>query len=374
MGGLSSAAVLLCLFASVAYAQRWPYGTTPVRGVNLGSWLLLEKWMTPTPFNGFNNAHDEYQLCQQAGYQEAERRLQAHWSSFITEQDIIQMKNMGLNHIRIPFGYWVFDIRAGEPWIAGSWDWVMRACGWARTHGLQVMLDLHGAPGSQNGNDHSGQSGPIQFYYNDDNLRRSTEVLRRAAEIANAAEWRDTITIIQLLNEPVIWDDYNYRLSRLREFYRMAYDAIRGVNSEIVIAIHDAFIGYDNWYYLRDDPHYYWVMLDTHLYQVFGDGWGGMSCSQHTSHPCSYRNNLGAANNKLWTVVGEWSSATPGQLNCNQQAAFTRNQIGVYETAGSGWFMWSWKHPLGWNEWSYTDANRLGWVPQLGSGPVQPQC
>jgi len=247
----------------VAVAQRWPYGTTPVRGVNLGSWLLLEKWMTPAPFNGYPNAHDEYQLCQQAGGQ-AGNIMRNHWNTFITEQDIIQMKNMGLNHIRIPFGYWVFDIRGGEPWVDGSWDYVVRACGWARTHGLQVMLDLHGAPGSQNGNDHSGQSGPINFYYNDDNLRRSTEVLRRAAEWANAAEWRDTVTIIQLLNEPVIWDDYNYRLNRLKEFYRMAYDAIRGVNSEIVVAIHDAFIDGNNWYYLRDDPHYYWVMLDTH--------------------------------------------------------------------------------------------------------------
>jgi glucan 1,3-beta-glucosidase len=329
--------------------------------------------MTPGPFEGIN-ANSEYELCERAGYAEAERRLRHHWDTFITEQDIIQMKAMGINHIRIPFGYWALDIKNGEPWVSGSWDYVVRACGWARTHGLQVMLDLHGAPGSQNGNDHSGVSGPINFYYNDENLSRSVNVLRRAAQQFATAEWRDTVTIIQLLNEPVIWDDYNYRLGRLRQFYLNAYDAIRSVNPEIVIAVHDAFIGYENWYYLRDEQHYHLMMLDTHLYQVFGDGWGSITCTQHTNHACNYRGgtngapNLTAANNKLWTVVGEWSVATPGQLNCNQQATYMRRQLGVYETAGSGWFMWSWKHPLGWNEWSYADCNRLGVVGSCGVG------
>jgi len=106
------------------------------------------------------------------------------------------------------------------------------------------------------------------------------DVLTRAAQIVAAPEWKDTVTIIQLLNEPIIWDDYDYRLQRLKDFYRTAYDSIRAVNPDIVIAIHDAFISYDNWYYLRDDTHYQNVMLDTHLYQVFGDGWGSITCTQ----------------------------------------------------------------------------------------------
>lgn len=46
-------------------------------------------------------------------------------------------------------GYWAFDIKNGEPWVWGSWDYAVRAAGWCRTHGIQVMMDLHGAPGSQ---------------------------------------------------------------------------------------------------------------------------------------------------------------------------------------------------------------------------------
>jgi len=33
--------------------------------------------------------------------------------------------------------------------VAGSWDYAVKAAGWCKTHGIQVMMDLHGAPGSQ---------------------------------------------------------------------------------------------------------------------------------------------------------------------------------------------------------------------------------
>lgn len=80
---------------------------------------------------------------------------------------------------------------------------------------------------------------------------------------------------------------------------------IRRQNDAVVIAVHDAFIDWRNWYYLRDDPHYYWVMLDAHLYQCFGDQWGKMSCDDHDYHACSYIQKLAEVNKKLWTVLNE---------------------------------------------------------------------
>jgi len=87
----------------------------------------------------------------------------------------------------------------------------------------------------------------------------------------------------------VLWDDYDYRLDRLKRFTRDAYDEIRRKNPSIVVAVHDAFIGYENWYYLRDDPHYYWMMLDTHLYQVFNGDWTDLTCEEHMEIPCIHQ-------------------------------------------------------------------------------------
>lgn len=221
--------VALLTLALVGSALAWPYGEVKVKGVNVGSWLVLEKWMTPAVFNGLPDwVNDEYQLCEYLGYQEAEQRLRNHWNTWVTEEDFASFAAAGLNHVRLPIGYWTWDIKDGEPWVWGSWDYVIKAAEWCKKYGLQLMVDLHGAPGSQNGNDHSGHAGNIGFYYSDENLQRATRVIGEIAKWANASEWRNTVSIIQLLNEPVLWDDYNYRLQRLKDYYRMAYDEVSG--------------------------------------------------------------------------------------------------------------------------------------------------
>ncbi|CAL8088170.1 unnamed protein product [Orchesella dallaii] len=337
------------------------FGDRPIRGVNLGGWLVLEKWIRPSVFSGLpNSVDDEYKFCQTLGKTEATKRLRAHWDSWVTEQDILNYKNAGINHVRIPVGYWAFDIKQGEPWVSGSWDYVVKAVGWCKKYGVKVMIDLHGAPGSQNGNDHSGQSGPINFFNSDENLQRATNVIKQIATWANGTNWRDTVTIIELLNEPILWgNEYSTRLARLKQYYRMSYDAVRAVNDIAVVAVHDAFIDPSNWYYLRDDSHYYWMMLDTHIYQVFGDEYKNLTCQQHETVACRYRDKLREANQKLWTVVGEWSLATP--ISCSNKANIGRQQIGVYEM-GSGWFFWAHKNEQGWQDWSFQDSYKNGWI------------
>lgn len=260
---------VVVLVLLVSWTSAWPYGERTIKGVNVGSWLLLEKWMTPDVFAGLPDwVNDEYQLTQYLGYSAAERRLRAHWDTWVTEADFEFWARTGLNHVRLPIGYWALDIRAGEPWVSGSWDYVIKAAGWCKKHGLQLMVDLHGAPGSQNGNDHSGRSGNIGFF-TDENINRAVGVIGQIARWSAQPEWRDTVTIIQLLNEPVLWDDYWYRLSRLKDYYGLAYHEVRKYNDIAVVAVHDAFIDLSEWFYFRDLPEYYWVMLDTHLYQVY---------------------------------------------------------------------------------------------------------
>lgn len=85
---------------------------------------------------------------------------------------------------------------------------------------------------------------------------------------SNSTELRDTVTIIQLINEPTLWDDYDVRLGRLKDYYGLAYHEIRKYNPDVVVAVSDAFIDADNWYYFDDLPEYHSVMLDIHMYQV----------------------------------------------------------------------------------------------------------
>jgi glucan 1,3-beta-glucosidase len=58
-----------------------------------------------------------------------------------------------------------------------QYPYLVRAVNWAQELGLKVTIDLHGAPGSQNGQDNSGLIGPVLFASNSSNVDRSLNVL-----------------------------------------------------------------------------------------------------------------------------------------------------------------------------------------------------
>lgn len=170
-----------------------------IRGVNLGGWLLLERYIVPYQFSitdchlrgdfcWFHGAlsappsdSPEYKLCdpQQCqpalstnvfGAQDypidewhlstafdkpeiAIRWLKYHFENFLKKEDLIKLKDAGITHVRVPLPHWILgDIRDDEPWIAGDrWKYFKRMCGWAREIGLEVWPNIHTAPGSQNG-------------------------------------------------------------------------------------------------------------------------------------------------------------------------------------------------------------------------------
>ena len=59
-----------------------------VKGVNLGNWLVLEKWMNPALFEG-TTAEDEYWLPRQLPKEVYEARIKVHRSEYITERDFV---------------------------------------------------------------------------------------------------------------------------------------------------------------------------------------------------------------------------------------------------------------------------------------------
>jgi glucan 1,3-beta-glucosidase len=119
------------------------YNGEKVRGVNLGGWFVLEPWITPSMFEG-NGAVDEYTLTQELGKDAAKSKLSSHWNSWITQDDFNQIAKAGLNHVRIPIGYWSIVPIDGEPYVQGAYDKLGQALDWAQSAGLKVLIDLHG--------------------------------------------------------------------------------------------------------------------------------------------------------------------------------------------------------------------------------------
>lgn len=86
-------------------APAFNYNDEKVRGVNLGGWLVLEPWITPSLFEPWaknQNVKDEYTYTQTLGKKEALKRLDKHWRTWITQADFQAIRKAGLNHVRIP--------------------------------------------------------------------------------------------------------------------------------------------------------------------------------------------------------------------------------------------------------------------------------
>ena len=72
-----------------------------IRGTNLGGWMVLEPWITPSLFYQFlgggpgTTAFDTYTFCEVLGAEEANRQLRAHWDTWVTEEIIADLANSG---------------------------------------------------------------------------------------------------------------------------------------------------------------------------------------------------------------------------------------------------------------------------------------
>lgn len=66
-----------------------------LRGVNIGGWFVLEKWMNGDVFSGAGaEAVDQWTFDSTDG---AAQALERHWSTWFTEADVQSLKSYGIN-------------------------------------------------------------------------------------------------------------------------------------------------------------------------------------------------------------------------------------------------------------------------------------
>ena len=149
-----------------------------IKGVNLGNWLVLEKWMSPALFDG-TTAEDEYYLPTQLSRDAYEARIKVHRSEYISERDFATIARIGLNTVRIPIPYFIFGDR---PPFIGCIEELDKAFNWAEKYGLRILIDLHTVPMSQNGFDNGGISGVCKWSQLPEEVDFVVDLLGRLAE------------------------------------------------------------------------------------------------------------------------------------------------------------------------------------------------
>lgn len=318
-----------------------------MNGINLGGWLVIEKWMTPSLFKDIE-ATNEFEL---SGTKQGRARIKKHHASFITENDLKWLKEQGIEILRVPIGYWIFgDDKRYEPAIERL-DWLVAT---SLSYGLKVLLDLHAAPEAQNRSAHSGSGNTVSDNYSTKWLNnisaqeKTIEVLCRLAE-----RYRDSPSVwgIELLNEPSI-DLTGYKL---RRFYRNAYRRIVVVarpGTRIVFSDAYAPLRTNNclWRVRKKD---FPTVMDCHIYQVFGVRSKKRTFNQSIKRLKYIRRFLKFL--RWWqpVVIGEWSAMLPVATSPMQTRRYVEMQTAVFEDH-EAWFFWNYKTQAP-GRWNYRD-------------------
>ncbi|KAI8058585.1 glycoside hydrolase superfamily [Syncephalis plumigaleata] len=351
--------------------------TEKIRGVNLGGWLVLEPWITPSLFEQFLPLHENDQA-----------------------DDFRKLAAAGINHVRIPIGYWAVNTLREEPWVQGHIPYLFKAVNWASTYNMKVMIDLHGAPGSQNGFDNSGKKGPITWLKDPSHVKRTLNALDQLSSMLPESKYPH-VTSVQLVNEPANW---GLNMDSVRQFYREGRAVVQRNQPNRIVAIHDAFLPLNQWEDFVRPYNNSKIILDTHVYHVFMDDLLKKNEDEHLEHSCSIKRDIERSQTLVNTITGEWSLATtdcaqwlngfnigarwdgtipsrngvpitPGNTCLYDHdiryfsqeyrewlKRFTEIQMDTYE-AGSGWFFWNFKTERE-PQWSYLKGVEQGWIPK----------
>lgn len=320
-----------------------------LRGVNFGGWLVLEKWMTPSLFAG-TNVIDEYTFMHTRG---ATEKLRQHRATFITEDDFKWLRDNGLNALRLPIGYWI--IEPDGPYKQGTQyvDWAFRM---AEKYSLFIILDLHGAPGSQNGNDHSGRVGSKDWFTNKPAQKQTVRILKILHDRykTSSSYWG-----IEVLNEPGV----SPKNTTLLDFY---HDATKTLDGPGAIVFHDCFRPRLASGSLSLDAR---AVMDVHLYHMAS--WAARFMSAQRFVRLSYwwwGRLLRRVRRTQPVIVGEWSCVLKGErlrrysetYSRQLQLEFGSQQLKAYEHFADGWFYWNYKTEESTDLWNFRSLVEAG--------------
>lgn len=338
-----------------------------LRGVNVGNLLVSESWLSP--FGAGESLdqngdpildHDSLPTYPELPMEEAiqafrsnpnldqgqqEELIRLYRDSWFGEEDFALVREMGLNLIRLPF-YWR-DIleedyrRKKEEEAFAYLDSFLENC---KKNGLYCILDLHGAPGSQNAYEHSGDLSKADLWKEE---RHQEAVADLWAYIASyykekRPDLAPSIASFDLLNEPCTSyenpgdgtdPDIAYPV------YDRIYKAIRATGDQHVITI-EGMWSYDSF---RDPKDYGWtnILHETHMYN-----W------DHEKVPYWLFNDYHELRN--WGHDYDVPMFI-GEFTFFEDAEAWKKQLSFYQKRGYSWAMWTYKAAVtGWwtTSWS----------------------
>ena len=334
-----------------------------IQGINYGNLLIQEGWMSVNSLGPKLNEDGSYVKINSEGvieeyeevYQEEldlalknnpnlnQEKINELWSiyykSYCQEIDFQNIKEIGLNTIRLPMYYRNFLEGEDDKLVLkeNAFEFIDYFLENAKKYDLKVILDMHGVVGGQSGNEHSGTR-RTEFWTNEVYQKEMCDLWKNIASyyLNERKDLASTILAYDLINEPAL--DKKETTKREWDVMDKMYKAIREVDEDHIIAIEGC------WYFdsLPDPKKYNWenVMYEFHLYN-----WDNAKVSNDVYHTLHFFK---------WMTTNYDVPIYIGEFNFFDKKDEWIKWLNEYDERGLNWSIWSYKTiSVGWWDMSW---------------------
>ncbi|MGC9942468.1 MAG: cellulase family glycosylhydrolase [Verrucomicrobiota bacterium] len=300
-----------------------------LKGVNLGGWFIMEKWMCPLDSGSMPDTYSVItNLDGRFGVTAEQDLIHGYQTNWITLDDLNNITNAGFNCVRMPVwwgNFYSITNTTGTGWRADAFtvlDWLVTNCA---SHGIYVVIDMHGVVGGQSTSDDTGWQNQNQYWTNSVD---QGETAYMWTQIAAHYRGNPAVAGYDVINEP----DGTPDTAAVWAAYASLYATIRSADPGHLLILEGTF-GNWNWSMLPNPAAYGWtnIVYSMHEYQ-----YGGTVAQIETgsdNHVTDFDNHLS------WSVpgyIGEWN-------DMGQGAACYDYSINDYHDAAMSWTMWAYK-------------------------------
>lgn len=324
-----------------------------LKGVGLGNWMLPEGYMWRFGKDGDRPRRIEKLVSDMIGEAEAADFWKSYRANYITEADIQRIAELGYNSVRPALNSRLF-VTEGEKneFIDEGFLLLDQLIGWCKKYNLYVIIDMHGAPGGQTGQNIDDSPNDISELFT---VAKNQDLLEELwVRIAKRYKNEPTVAAYDLLNEPLpentgAADKYK---SQLVPLYNRLIKAIRKVDQKHMFTI-EGYNWANNWS-LFDEP-----LDDNTFYQFHYYCWDRPDNLKSIDNFLKKQDEL---NVPVW--VGE-TGEKGNTIYFGTAQYFEKNNI--------GWSFWPWKK-MDTNNTPYSINPPAGWeqVRTFSEGGAKP--